>query len=244
MKATERSRRWPALLAALLLGGASGWSCGRTASDEPRTEAESGAGLGGSGSLGGSASYGGALGGSASYGGGGGPSGGAAPAGGSGGFPSGGAAVPGETEEERVILEPLFEDPTSDSLSAAELIEVSRRVGLARGYALCRCALSPESPPESVAGQSCAKDESGQLGRIAAQAAGRRCLAEALAAEPALALALRCEVEEQRNYGLAWLAVCWQGGAADPAGMPRHPEWPPAPCPRADELFQRCFFPD
>src|SRR5215207_10286464 len=54
---------------------------------------------------------------------------------------AGGVPLPNATEEEQRVLEPLFGDPAEiDGADVAQLIEMGARIGIARGYAMCRCA--------------------------------------------------------------------------------------------------------
>lgn len=212
-----------ACLVAPWLLAASAMACGQTSSGERGAETTSGA----AGGPGGSSSAGSPPGGSdAGVGGGAGGAGGNEP-----------RHVPGETEEEGLILEPLFDDSTVDGLHGDALVDFAGRVGLARGYALCRCALSAKSPPESPSEliRTCARDESGQLGRTLL-GDGARCLSEALAADPALEATVRCEIRREVSYGRAWLDACWQALAT---GMPEAPPIPDAvreACPRDEDL--------
>lgn len=51
------------------------------------------------------------------------------------------AALPNATEHELAILEPLFIPPVEiEAADVAQLIEMGASIGLARGYAMCRCA--------------------------------------------------------------------------------------------------------
>jgi hypothetical protein len=143
--------------------------------------------------------------------------------------------VPGETAEESALLQPLFEDDsTIESASGDALIELAKQVGLARGYALCRCAISPDQAPESSTDLiACAREESGQLGRTLNQDTAR-CLSEALAADPALEPALRCDLRWAMSDGREWLRVCWEPRPDGTVGSKPVADNPN--CPRTEEL--------
>jgi len=186
-------------------------------------------GVGGTG--GGSSGGGQATGGSA---------GGPAPAGEAGQGESGPEPyVPGATPEEGAILDPLFWDSARlQNATLQELVELGSKIGLARGYALCRCAITPEQPPESVAyaQASCARDEAGLLRNFtwypSAERGPRanedlsRCLVEERAQAPWLESTIRCELERYQRDGRNWLELCavphapndssaWPGPAAE-----------------------------
>jgi Low-density lipoprotein receptor domain class A len=126
---------------------------------------------------------------------------------------------PGGTAEEEQVIAPLFSDVSAAANDWDALIELAGRVGVARGYAMCRCAIHPLSPPSSVAGAvtSCASDEAGGLRgllRFPAPARApvpngdmRQCLKDP-DPPPELFQALRCEIEGHQADGKAWLDWC------------------------------------
>jgi hypothetical protein len=201
-------------------------ACGQTSNGEPgpgltggSSSAEAGAG-----GRGGSSS-GGAQSGSNSAG-----------VGGEGGGP---ARVPGETDEEAQILEPLFQDESAlDNASGEALARLAVSIGLARGYALCRCVFAPGEPPASTMNlvRTCARDEAGSIGR-AYRGDATRCLGEALAADPALEDAVRCRSTEVMSDGRRWLEVCWQERSPDePFMLPSLPNTPSPACSSSERL--------
>src|SRR5688500_12920437 len=88
----------------------------------------------------------------------------------------GGGPVPDEREAE--LLAPLWVDEaTLLAASGPELVELVQSIGLARGYALCRCTAPPAVPPEDIeALMRCAEFETGTS--IVAGEARARCINE------------------------------------------------------------------
>jgi hypothetical protein len=126
-----------------------------------------------------------------------------------------------------------------------KLLELAAKIGLARGYALCRCTANPGAPPDDVdeLAASCARDEAGELdgfvwyGSPADEPRGNpdmaRCLSEDTAISPWLDEALRCELRRYQKDGQSWLALCSAPGyQGDRSGMPS----PPPACEHQDEL--------
>jgi hypothetical protein len=166
---------------------------------------------------------------------GGGASGGDAPAGsssggatgGGGALPAGGGGtggvggLPPGNARERELLDPLStDDATIYEASGRGLIELAQSLGLARGYALCRCVLSPTTVPEDVEElvSSCARDESGPFGRVGSEAQ-MQCLLDGSRDSPHFDEYTRCHARQWRATGLRWLETCVAPGMAQPPGM-------------------------
>jgi hypothetical protein len=122
--------------------------------------------------------------------------------------------LPNATEEEQAILEPLFTDPAEiDGADVAQLIEMGADIGIARGYAMCRCA----TPDPQLDLMACAVAEVGQLAFTRSSARRpeprlnqdfARCLQEESVERPWFADALRCELRRHQEDGRAWLELC------------------------------------
>ena len=232
-----RKQAFTTVFAALLA-----FSCGGVSRSQPpettATGGSAGTGIGGSAgnATGGNTAQGGASGSAA------GGSAGTAGSGGSGlGGASGGTAgktgrgsVPGETPDERDILEPLgTDDATIDAASGSDLVDLAQAIGIARGYAMCRCALSPEGPPEdAVRVMQCAMAETGaDFVQTPDQA---RCIADRMSEVSGFEGYVRCAARSERDYALDWTEVC-----ASPGSMPEFPPTcePPA---GAEALIFEC----
>jgi hypothetical protein len=153
----------------------------------------------------------------------------------------------GATAEEEAILDPLFLEPAEIAQAdLAGLIALGARIGLARGYAMCRCLQSESRPPDDVAGvlSSCAADEAGMLRDFSwypsAERGPRpnedmvRCLSDEALQRPELEDALRCELGSYQKDGQAWLDLC-----SIPHGPNEVGAWPGPPqdtCQNAQEL--------
>jgi hypothetical protein len=160
---------------------------------------------------------------------------------------SGGSVpLPNATEEEQAILEPLFTDSAViDGADMQQLIEMGAAIGLARGYAMCRCS-SPGRPFSDP--KACAVDEVGQLvfTRSPPQAPEpllnqdlARCLHEKSVELPWFADALRCSLRWHQEDGRAWLALCsLPGFDGDTAAYPPQASFD---CPSVDEARHEQF---
>ena len=158
----------------------------------------------------------------------------------------GGIPLPNGTEEEQAILEPLFTDSaTIDGADVQQLIEMGAAIGIARGYAMCRCA-SPVffQQPDLMA---CAVAEVGQLDfTLSPPQAPKpllnrdlaRCLQEKSVELTGFADALRCELRWYQEDGRAWLALCsLPGFDGDKAAHPRTSYY----CSSMDEAMGKQF---
>jgi hypothetical protein len=75
---------------------------------------------------------------------------------------AGSIPLPNATEEEQRSLAPLFIDSAEiDGADVPQLIEMGARIGIARGYAMCRCAQPGLDLGDDL--MPCAIGESGQL---------------------------------------------------------------------------------
>jgi hypothetical protein len=180
------------------------------------TAGDSGAGEGGAETSGGSGGFSGSSG-----------VAGAAGAGdGGGGAGTGGrGSVPGETPEETDILRPLgTSDAALDAAAGQALVEIMQEIGLARGYAMCRCFYSPSEAPDTLDDLAkCARAEIG-FGTIA-RPDGARCIAERAQELPEFSTYLRCEARRLRENGLDWTTVCEAPGSVPPLpGICERPE--------------------
>jgi hypothetical protein len=125
---------------------------------------------------------------------------------------------PGGSAEEEEIVAPLFADATAAADDFEALIELAAQVGIARGYAQCRCFRSPMAPPADVTElMACARDEAGGLGglflfpSLDREPILNRDLLQCLrdrGPSPELLRALRCEVEIHQKDGQAWFGWC------------------------------------
>jgi hypothetical protein len=155
----------------------------------------------------------------------------------------GGVPLPNATEEEQAILEPLFIDSaTIDGADMPQLIEMGADIGIARGYAMCRCAKPDFQPPNLMA---CAVEEAGGLRftRSLIRAPKpllnqdlARCLQEKSLELPWFADALRCDLRRHQEDGRAWLALCsLPGFGGDSDAYPRTS----FDCPSVNEAMRR-----
>jgi hypothetical protein len=121
-----------------------------------------------------------------------------------------GTGLPPGNARERELLDPLStDDATIDAASGRELIELAQSIGLARGYAMCRCFFSPNEVPEDLEElvQSCAVDESGTGARVDSEEE-IACVLEGSPELPGFDEYLRCDVKNLRENGRAWLTHC------------------------------------
>jgi hypothetical protein len=133
----------------------------------------------------------------------------------------GGAAprLPGGKAEEEAIIAPLYADLGAPTDDLDELMDLAIQVGLARGYAQCRCFRSPMAAPAQVTEllAICGKDEAGGVEALlyfpprgtkpVANLDVRRCLLEA-APTSAWPESLRCVIERTQQDGRAWVDWC------------------------------------
>jgi hypothetical protein len=154
--------------------------------------------------------------------------------------------LPNATEEEQAILEPLFIDSAKiDGANVEQLIEMGADIGIARGYAMCRCASPGQQQPDLV---GCAIAEAGQL--VFTRSPPRapkpllnqdlaRCLQEKSAELPWFAHALRCDLRRHQEDGRAWLALCsLPGFDGDTDAYPRISSFD---CPNVDKAMSEQF---
>jgi hypothetical protein len=134
---------------------------------------------------------------------------------GSGGVESGGtagwaAAVPEQNEQETEIVSALAtDDEALDAATGDDLIALTRALGAARGYLMCRCAFTPAAPPEDVAQlmQTCGVDETAT--RMLATDAQAVCIGQRMGQVSGMEEYLRCLAKRAR--ALAWFeaSICW-----------------------------------
>ena len=127
--------------------------------------------------------------------------------------------LPGETERETEILSPLFtDDETIAAASGEELVELVMAIGLARGYASCRCEVSPNGPPANVEElfAFCAPEQSAIHCLSTEREA--RCISEHLGEVEGLEEYLRCNAHRVRPLALVDFTLCATG---------MRPDWPP-----------------
>jgi hypothetical protein len=144
--------------------------------------------------------------------------------------------LPGANDREREILAPLAtDDATIDAATGGDLIALGRAIGAARGYAMCRCAHSPDMPPADVEEllRGCASDETGL--RELARPDEARCIEEGVVVLPAAADYLRCRIKLVRDDAPQWVSRC-----SDP-DFPWVPTGTCMPSAEAEMLFQRCW---
>jgi hypothetical protein len=162
------------------------------------------------------------------------------------GSTGGSIPLPDATEEEQRTLEPLFIDSAEiDGADVPQLIEMGARIGIARGYALCRCAQPGLDLGDDL--MPCAVGESGQLAftRSAPQVPGQRldadlvrCMQEESLLRPWFADVLRCQLRRYQKDGRAWLQLCsLPGFDGDNAAYPLTP----FECPGIDEAISEEF---
>jgi hypothetical protein len=117
-------------------------------------------------------------------------------------------------------------------------------VGLARGYAMCRCAVTPTQLPEDIDQlvTQCAREESGifrDLNPLPYEpgAARPNCggeLVEQFSQEPMLEEVLRCTIRRYRDEGQYWLSLCANPILLPPPGV--------ASCPGSEVLEKTLLF--
>jgi hypothetical protein len=142
--------------------------------------------------------------------------------------------LPAESTREREILAPLAtSDGAIDGANGDELFELARAIGLANGYALCRCGLSPSMPPADIEDvlRTCASvaavgflldpDES-------------RCLEDGAADVPGFFDHLRCWSKSTRDHAFHWARRCTEPEFEVP------PAFPCEPSPEVDEFKNAC----
>ena len=131
----------------------------------------------------------------------------------------GGGHIPNEREAE--LLGPLWiDEATLLAASGPELVELAQSIGLARGYALCRCTMSPAEPPADIeALMRCAEFES--LGIVAGPDRAR-CINEAMSQVPGLETYLRCAAGKSQVDAFHWLESCddIEANVEEPAPSP------------------------
>jgi hypothetical protein len=136
-----------------------------------------------------------------------------------GGAAFGGAAgrsgppdIPGATDREREILASLgTDDATLEATSGAALIDLAEAISLARGYAMCRCTLTPDMPPEDFEDTlDCAREERGL--RYLNRPDEARCMEEGSSGVPGFDAALRCQVRWLLEDGNTWMSTCFTPG--------------------------------
>lgn len=158
------------------------------------------------------------------------------------------AALPNATEEEQTFLEPLFIDSAEiDGADVEQLIEMGASIGLARGYAMCRCSgVFTEHDDITL----CAREEAGSLRTFTwwpSQAPEprlnqdlARCLQEESVERPWLADALRCDLLRYQEDGRAWLELCSMPGC-EAGNSELCPKAPEPTCPALEETMQSDF---
>jgi hypothetical protein len=162
------------------------------------------------------------------------------------GSAAGRVPLPNATEEEQRALAPLYIDSAEIyGADVPRLIEIGATIGIARGYALCRCAQPGLELADDL--MPCAVGESGQLAftRSPPQSPGQRldadlarCLHEESVLRPWLADVLRCQLRQYQEDGRAWLELCSQPGFdGDSATYPMTP----FECPGVDETMLEEF---
>jgi hypothetical protein len=152
------------------------------------------------------------------------------------------AALPNATEDELAILAPLFIDPAEiEAAEMAQLIETGASIGLARGYAMCRC-IGQFTEPGDI--RSCAGGETGQLDFTRTRPGATvplldqdfaRCMREESQEKPWLADALRCELLWYQEDGKAWLELC------SLPGFEAGPDTPRQNCPGVNQAMSEEF---
>jgi hypothetical protein len=144
-------------------------------------------------------------------------------------------SLPNENEREQEILAPLAtDDATIDTADGSELVELADAVGVARGYAMCRCARSPTMPPEDIDAElECARAETGLFFLMTPDQA--RCIEDGMAGVPGFAEHLRCLVKYIRNDGVNWAKTCMDPGTAAPP-LP----FSCTPSPEVEALAEEC----
>jgi hypothetical protein len=116
---------------------------------------------------------------------------------------------------------------------------MARGIGLAHGYAMCRCGVSPNELPEDIDGLLlCAMEEAGPFRNLqdrtyepgAAHGSCAKELLEKISEQPMLEPAIRCRARSLRDAGNEWLTKC-------PIPFTALPPPPPAvPCPGVEDL--------
>jgi hypothetical protein len=189
----------------------------------------------------------------------GGSAGSSSQAGGTGGIAAAGAvagqsgsdgvsvALPNATPEDRTFLEPLFVDPAEiEQADLQQLIELGARIGVARGYAMCRCASPNLDLGEGRELLPCAREEAGGLRHLThlspndeqprLNADFAQCLRDESVDKPWLAEKLRCDLQWYGQDGRAWLELCSLPGFDGDSAA--YPHTPLIDCPGVSETMQ------
>jgi hypothetical protein len=145
--------------------------------------------------------------------------------------------LPGASEREREIVAPLgTDDATIDATTGGDLLELGLAIGAARGYAMCRCAWSPDMPPMDVEEvlRGCGGEESGLRELVPKDSA--RCFEEGMASLPAAEAYLRCRIKWSRDDAAKWVDLC-----SNPEVQPVPAEFCEA-SPETQRLLDDCQF--
>jgi hypothetical protein len=136
--------------------------------------------------------------------------------------------IPNPSDDEKELLAPLgTDDATIDGTSGTDLTSLGRRIGTARGYAMCRCAFSPDMPPEDPNElDSCVVEETGL--RFLTVPSYRRCIDEGMAEVPGFEDYVRCQLKWIRDDGKEWQTSCVEPTVEH--------VWPDYACPRSPEV--------
>ena len=132
--------------------------------------------------------------------------------GGRAGTALGGADGSADGSADRPLGPLAIDDETIDQAAGAALLDLARKVSLARGYAICDCLLPnlPNPPVLSAdALEGCAEAESAVVSLFDPTQA--RCILEQSQAVPGFDAYLRCRTKGARDLGRAY-ASCPDGG--------------------------------
>jgi hypothetical protein len=142
--------------------------------------------------------------------------------------------IPHPSDREKEILAPLgTDDATIDGATGSDLTALANSVGLARGYAMCRCTFTPNMPPQDGFVEDCATAETGTY--FLSTPDGVRCIEEEMAKEPGVVEYVRCVSKWTRDDGRLWQEQCVDPGAAHVG-----PPWTCAPSPEVTALVEGC----
>lgn len=147
------------------------------------------------------------------------------------GQPAGGGATGGAAGANALYID----DATIDQATGADLLELMREIGLARGYAVCNCA--PSAIP-SDALEACAEGES--RGQRLFDPAQARCILEQSRAVPGFDTYVQCMAKQTRDNGRGYLPCT--NGTFDPAVVPNPTTCPVPPSDDVSDLLpgNRC----
>jgi len=143
--------------------------------------------------------------------------------------------IPNPSDREKELLAPLgTDDATIDAATGPDLTALAEPIGLARGYAMCRCTFTPNMPGDGFV-EDCASAETGLY--FLSTPDRKRCIEEEMTREPGVTEYVRCVLKWTRDDGRLWQEQCMET-AMGHMGAP----WTCAPPPDVAALVEGCLF--